>query len=85
MSDTYFAFFIYFKGEEAARKHYGAWSPPVGTPNPNAAGATATPAPAPTAPAPAQATEAQIAQAQAQTTDSSVRKVSNLPAWMTKQ
>ena len=63
--------------EEAARKHYGAWSPPVGTPNPNAgasAGATAS------APAPSSAATAQPANV----TDSSVRRVSNLPAWMTK-
>ena len=83
-----------YYGEEAARKHYGAWSPPVGTPNPNgnsapsavaAPQAAATAAPQP-APAPAvQATQEQISHAQANTTDSSVRKVSNLPAWMTKQ
>ena len=78
-----------YYGEEAARKHYGLWSPPVGTPNPNgnsaAPQAAATAAPQ-AAPAPAvQATQEQISQAQASTTDSSVRKVSNLPAWMTKQ
>ena len=73
-----------YYGEEAARKHYGLWSPPVGTPNPN--GNSAVAAAPQAAPAPAvQATQEQISQAQASTTDSSVRKVSNLPAWMTKQ
>lgn len=80
--DAYYEVFWQYAGyygEEAARKHYGAWSPPVGTPNPNAGagGATATPAPAPTNAAPA------VAAGDVQ--DSSVRKVSNLPAWMTKQ
>ena len=91
--DVFWQYAGYY-GEEAARKHYGAWSPPVGTPNPNgnsapsavpAPQAAAAAAPQP-APAPAvQATQEQISQAQANTTDSSVRKVSNLPAWMTKQ
>ena len=66
-----------FYGEEAARKHYGGWSPPVGTPNPNA-GASTTQASASATAAPASAVAQQTAQ------DSSVRKVSNLPAWMTK-
>ena len=26
--------YAYYYGEEAARQYYGAWSPPVGTPNP---------------------------------------------------
>lgn len=45
--DAYYEVFWQYAayyGEEAARKHYGAWSPPVGTPNPNA-GAQAPPAP----------------------------------------
>lgn len=76
--DAYYEVFWQYAayyGEEAARKHYGGWSPPIGTPNPNAnAGASATSsAPAPAAPAPA----AQVGEAK----DSSVRKVSNLPAW----
>lgn len=76
--DVFWQYASYY-GEEAARKHYGGWSPPVGTPNPNAAaGASAqSAAPTPAAAAPAPATQ-QTAQ------DSSVRKVSNLPAWMTK-
>ena len=83
--DVFWQYAGYY-GEEAARKHYGAWSPPVGTPNPTGGGG----APNATAPQPAsapavQATQEQISQAQASTTDSSVRKVSNLPAWMTKQ
>ncbi len=35
--DAYYdAFFryAYYYGEDAARQHYGAWSPPTGTPNP---------------------------------------------------
>ena len=82
--DVFWQYAGYY-GEEAARKHYGAWSPPVGTPNPNGGGAPNATAPQ-AAPAPVvQATQEQISQAQASTTDSSVRKVSNLPAWMTKQ
>jgi far upstream element-binding protein len=36
-ADTYYEQFFryaYYYGEEAARSHYGAWSPPPGTPNP---------------------------------------------------
>ncbi|KAL7435419.1 hypothetical protein ACHAXM_004639 [Skeletonema potamos] len=80
--DAYYEVFWQYAayyGEEAARKHYGAWSPPVGTPNPNAAaGVGTTQATAPAAAASASAVAQQTAQ------DSSVRKVSNLPAWMTK-
>ena len=87
--DAYYDVFwqyVGYYGEEAARKHYGAWSPPVGTPNPNAAaGGAAAPAPAPAAPAPAPSTAAAPAASQQDIQDSSVRKVSNLPAWMTKQ
>jgi len=82
--DAYYEVFWQYAsyyGEEAARKHYGAWSPPVGTPNPNGtAAATATPAAAPAAAAPTSA-----APAGADIQDSSVRKVSNLPAWMTNK
>jgi far upstream element-binding protein len=38
--------YAYYYGEEAARQYYGAWSPPVGTPNPygvNPNGITTTP------------------------------------------
>ncbi len=80
--DAYYEVFWQYAayyGEDAARAHYGAWSPPVGTPNPNAAAAGATPAAASTTSAVAAPTEAQDIQ------DSSVRKVSNLPAWMTQQ
>lgn len=85
-ADAYYDVFWQYAGyygEEAARKHYGAWSPPVGTPNPNAAGgATSAAAPAPSAPAPAPVAPSADQQA---VQDSSVRKVSNLPAWMTQQ
>lgn len=79
--DVFWQYASYY-GEEAARKHYGAWSPPVGTPNPNAAGAGSTQASA-AAPTPAAAPASTTAQQNVQ--DSSVRKVSNLPAWMTNQ
>ena len=93
--------YSYYYGEPAARQYYGAWSPPPGTPNPygvNPDGVTApppnaqpavaqAPAPAPTpppAPAPAPAPPA-AARAPARGRETSVRKVSNLPAWMTRQ
>lgn len=77
--DAYYEVFWQYAayyGEEAARTHYGAWSPPVGTPNPNAAT---------TAPITTSSLQAPIAAAVMEAQDSSVRKVSNLPAWMTKQ
>jgi len=49
-ADAYYEQFFryaYYYGEDAARKYYGAWSPPVGTPNPygeNPAGITPAPA-----------------------------------------
>ena len=49
-ADAYYEQFFryaYYYGEDAARTHYGAWSPPPGTPNPygvNPAGITAVPA-----------------------------------------
>mmetsp|Transcript_9661 Transcript_9661/g.27487 ORF Transcript_9661/g.27487 Transcript_9661/m.27487 type:complete len:702 (-) Transcript_9661:1490-3595(-) len=89
--------YAYYYGEEAARSYYGAWSPPLGTPNPygvNPNGVTAPPPSAAPAGANAQAGQApgqgpqaaatQAARPAAQAQDSSVRKVSNLPAWMTK-
>lgn len=85
-ADAYYEQFFrysYYYGEDAARQHYGAWSPPVGTPNPygvNPNGVTAAPAAAPTpAPAPA-APPAQ----QQDVRDTGRRGVSNLPAWMTR-
>ena len=79
--DVFWQYASYY-GEEAARQHYGAWSPPVGTPNPNTqASASAPTLAAPPAPAPASAS----ATSQQKVQDSSVRKVSNLPAWMTTQ
>lgn len=94
-SDAYYEQFFryaYYYGEDAARQYYGAWSPPAGTPNPygtNPAGITA--APAAQAPAPAQAatpaapaSQAPVAPPQQAVRDTSVRKVSNLPAWMTR-
>lgn len=84
-ADTYHdAFFryAYHYGDEAARKYYGAWSPAPGTPNPygtnpNISAAPVTAVTSAAAPADTSATNANIK-------DSSVRNVSNLPAWMTK-
>lgn len=85
-ADAYYEQFhryAYYYGEPAARQYYGAWSPPVGTPNPygtNPSGITAPPdaAPAAAAPAPAPVAAAPAAR------DTGRRGVSNLPAWMTK-
>ena len=80
-ADQYYEDFFrysYHYGEEAARKAYSAWSPPEGTPNPYGANPNASAAPA-SAPTPSPA-----AAAPRQHRDSSVRSVSNLPAWMTK-
>jgi far upstream element-binding protein len=87
-ADAYYEQFhryAYYYGEPAARQYYGAWSPPVGTPNPygtNPSGITAPPdaAPAPAAAAPAAAPVAAAPAAR----DTGRRGVSNLPAWMTK-
>lgn len=91
--------YAYYYGEPAARQYYGAWSPPPGTVNPYgvnpdgitappAAGApaatAAAPAPAPVA-APAPAPVAASAEPVPQGRETSRRKVSNLPAWMTRQ
>ena len=102
-ADAYYEQFFryaYYYGEDAARQYYGAWSPPVGTPNPYGTNPNGVqPPPSSTAPASAEApAPAPVAQAPApnpapaappSTTgdsfrDSSRRKVSNLPAWMTK-
>ena len=70
--DAFFRY-AYHYGDEAARQYYGAWSPAQGTPNPYGTNPNLSTAPAA---APAAAT--------AEIKDSSVRNVSNLPAWMTK-
>lgn len=82
-ADQYYEDFFryaYHYGEEAARKTYGAWAPPEGTPNPYGVNPNLAAAPAPTpAPAPAAPTAADVK-------DSSARRgVSNLPAWMTQK
>jgi hypothetical protein len=100
--DAYYEQFFryaYYYGEEAARKYYGAWSPPVGTPNPygvNPNGVQAAPVAAPaTAEAAAAAAAAAAptsapapvaaAPAASEARETSKRHVSNLPAWMTKK
>lgn len=88
-ADAYYEQFFryaYYYGEPAARQYYGAWSPPEGTPNPygvNPNGITAAPA-APQQQNQAPATSGAPRDAQQGARDTSVRKVSNLPAWMTQ-
>jgi len=102
VSDAYYEQFFryaYYYGEDAARQYYGAWSPPLGTPNPygtNPNGIQPAPAPAAgqtqpaavapqAAPAPApQPASAPPASTAGDARETSRRKVSNLPAWMTK-
>jgi far upstream element-binding protein len=79
--DVFWQYASYY-GEEAARKHYGAWSPPEGTPNPNIANGAAASAPVAAEYAPTATTQVSIDTSEIK--DSSVRKVSNLPAWMNK-
>ncbi|KAL3920990.1 MAG: hypothetical protein SGILL_002987 [Bacillariaceae sp.] len=93
-SDAYYEQFFryaYYYGEDAARQYYGSWSPPAGVPNPYGVNPNPSPAPAadasqaPEGPqvvasAPAPASQQTITAAR----DTSVRKVSNLPAWMTR-
>jgi far upstream element-binding protein len=88
--------YAYYYGEAAARQYYGSWSPPVGTPNPY--GVNPNPLPAPTGDAGGLGGVAASPQASGHSPgaddggvanhttirDTSVRKVSNLPAWMTK-
>jgi far upstream element-binding protein len=94
--DAYYEEFFrysYYYGEDAARQHYGAWSPPVGTPNPygvnpNVVQAqpamSAVQAPA-TASAPSPSPAPILAgQAGPEARETGKRRVSNLPAWMTK-
>mmetsp|Transcript_4243 Transcript_4243/g.11552 ORF Transcript_4243/g.11552 Transcript_4243/m.11552 type:complete len:775 (+) Transcript_4243:125-2449(+) len=85
--------YAYYYGEAAARSYYGAWSPPEGTKNPygaNPNGVTAAPAATSSqAGAPANAPAAVApnnlgAQGPAAGRETSKRKVSNLPAWMSK-
>jgi hypothetical protein len=98
-ADAYYEQFFryaYYYGEEAARQYYGSWSPPEGTPNPY--GINPNPSAAPltnegggagtVAPAGSHSSQAPVQHHSETNTgavrDSSVRKVSNLPAWMTK-
>ncbi|GKY95065.1 hypothetical protein MPSEU_000470700 [Mayamaea pseudoterrestris] len=93
--------YAYYYGEEAARQYYGAWSPPHGTPNPYGVNPTCTLTPltdtenatvvAPTtsvvasAAASSHVDSAVAAPSTQNARDSSQRRVSNLPAWMTKK
>lgn len=98
--DAYYEQFFryaYYYGEQAARQHYGAWSPPEGTPNPygqNPAGVSAPPATSqsPAAQHGSQSTASTAAPQGVSNSasmpvgrETSVRKVSNLPAWMNKK
>ena len=91
--DAYYdAFFrySYHYGEEAARKYYGAWSPPEGSTNPYGTNPALSStgggesAAASTQPAASQPAAATTSSDHGQVKDSSRRSVSNLPAWMTK-
>lgn len=84
-ADAYYdAFFryMYHYGEDAARKYYGAWSPPQGTPNPYGIN--------PNSSLTDQVNQTSTSNAKVLTEDSSlvkdssVRSVSNLPAWMNR-
>jgi len=84
-ADAYYdAFFryMYHYGEDAARKYYGAWSPPQGTPNPYGVN--------PNSSLPDHGNQASATISKGLTEDSSlvkdssVRGVSNLPAWMNR-
>lgn len=78
--DDFFRY-SYHYGEEAARQYYGAWSPAVGSTNPYGTN----PAQGSAAAAPKKENEPnQSAQDTAHIRDTSVRNVSNLPAWLTK-
>ena len=87
-SDQYYEDFFryeYYYGESAARERYGAWSPPVGTPNPYGVNPDLAKGTAAAAPVQAPAPAAAPAAAAPNRGETSVRRgVSNLPAWMTK-
>jgi len=80
--DDFFRY-AYHYGEDAARQYYGAWSPPVGSTNPYGTNPAAS-AGAAVAPKKEHDPNQGNAQDTAHIRDSSVRNVSNLPAWMTK-
>ncbi len=71
-----------YYGEDAARLYYGAWSPPVGSINPNSSTPSNQPQGDVTT---ATNTSTMTGSAAKDTRDTSVRSVSNLPAWMTNQ
>jgi len=77
--DDFFRY-AYHYGEDAARQYYGAWSPSVGSTNPYGTNPGGTGAVAPKK----ENEPNQSVQETAQIRDSSVRNVSNLPAWITK-
>lgn len=93
--EQYFRYEYYY-GEQAARQYYGAWAPPVGTPNPygvnpnvQAPPSTTTEA-SPGTPATSSSnvvynTNGTETAAAAASRETSQRQVSNLPAWMTKK
>lgn len=84
--DAYYEEFFrysYYYGEDAARQHYGAWAPPIGTPNPYGVNPNAIQA-VPIASAPAPSPVVAVEQATSEARETGKRKVSNLPAWMTK-
>jgi far upstream element-binding protein len=96
-ADAYYEQFFrysYYYGDDAARQYYGAWAPPVGTPNPYGINPSLQPAPTAAGVGAVAAglgmasaiTEAGIASSQdSDTRETSRRQVSNLPAWMTQK
>lgn len=93
-ADSYYEQFFryaYYYGEDAARQYYGAWAPPVGTPNPYGVNPNIQQPPATAAPVTTTATDATVnptigtSAAAAEARETSRRQVSNLPAWMTKK
>jgi far upstream element-binding protein len=84
--EQYFRYEYYY-GEQAARQHYGAWAPPVGTTNPYGVNPNVQTPPS-TSTTLAEASASTMVGAAAESADAretSQRQVSNLPAWMTKK
>jgi far upstream element-binding protein len=98
-SDAYYEQYFryeYYYGEQAARQHYGAWAPPVGTPNPYGVNPNVQAPPSSTTAVPAYSeastnaagtgpSVSSDAAGAADSRETSQRQVSNLPAWMTKK
>lgn len=82
--EQYFRYEYYY-GEQAARQYYGAWAPPLGTPNPYGVNPNVQPPPAVTASGSVAGNGMETASGAVDVRETSQRQVSNLPAWMTKK